>query len=86
MINKYAFVGDIGSSLGTIMFQPVLDENDNAVDQINGSVRGIDIDTLVITNILVGTLIFRRRDNTDTSQYEILIEHGRAKTENKIDY
>lgn len=86
MINKYALVGDIGSPLGLILFQPVVGENEDIIDRVNDSVKGIDMDTLVITNILVGTLVFRRRDNTYTMQYEILVEHNKVKAEDRIDY
>ncbi len=68
------------------MFQPLLDENDNAVDRIDSSVKGIDIETLVITNVLVGTFIFRRRDNAHTRQYDILVEHNKIKAEGKTEY
>ena len=85
-VNKYAFVGDISSPYGLIMFQPVLEESDNTVDMINSYVKGIASETLIITNVIIGTFIFRRRDNTYTSQYEMLVEHGKVTPESRIEY
>ena len=86
MINKYAFVGDIGSPYGLIMFQPVLNEDDDSIDQINEFVKGLTIETLIVTNVLVGTLVFRRRDNEHTLQFETLVEHGKRTSEKTIGY
>jgi len=68
------------------MFQPVLEESDNTVDMINSYVKGIASETLIITNVIIGTFIFRRRDNTYTSQYEMLVEHGKVTPESRIEY
>ena len=85
-VNKYAFVADISAPYGTIMFQPVIDEHDSTVDEIKENVRGIRIETLAITEILVGELAFMRMDNIGAPQYVALVEHKVITAEPIIDY
>ena len=85
-INKYAFVGDIGAPVSVILFQPVLSDNDNTQDQINEKVKGIETETMVVTNVLVGEFALIRYDYAYSSQYEILAEHNKVPTISRIDY
>ena len=85
-VNKYAFVADISAPFGAIMFQPVIDEHDSTVDEIKEKVRGIRIETLAITEILVGELAFRRFDGTYAPQYEILADHDKIVAESRKEY
>ena len=68
------------------MFQPVIDEHDSTVDEIKEKVRGIRVETLAITEILVGELAFKRMDNDYSPQYETLVEHKAINPKSQIDY
>ncbi len=75
-INKYALVGDIEVPKRVIFFMPVFNENELAQTQENmqRKLKGVEIRSLIATNVIVGDFCYKRFDNTDIScsQYQIL--------------
>ena len=82
-VNKYALEGDIKMPEGVFFLMPVLSDSDAiAVDDELKRVHGTEVDSLIVTNMLVGSLGYRRLDKKMTSQYAILkSEYGIGKDE-----
>ncbi len=75
-INKYAYVGDIGAPESIVLFMPAMegDELDRTLEEIGRKIKGVKASALMITNVLVGNLCYRRFDNTHSRQQSILAE------------
>ncbi len=76
--NKYALIGNISIPEGIMLFSPILEEGDldKYIANLKRSFKGTIITSLIITNILVGSLCYRRFDNTYSRQYTSLAERG----------
>ncbi len=73
--NKFALVGDIEMPEGVFFLLPVFNERDAVVvDEELKKVEGADVDGMIVTNVLAGTLCYRLFDNTHSNQYKILKE------------
>jgi Lrp/AsnC family transcriptional regulator for asnA, asnC and gidA len=73
VMNKYALVGDIKMPEGVFILMPVANNEDMiAVDEQLKEIGGTEIDTQIITNVIVGSLCYRKFDNSESSQYKIL--------------
>lgn len=75
-ITKYALVGDIEVPHGIIFIFPVFTENELQETNlfINKNIKGLNLETLIITNILIGTFCYRRFDSTYSNQHRLLIK------------
>lgn len=75
-LNKYILTGDYGSPYGIVIFAPIFENNGLEVleENLREKVKGVKIRSVVITNILVGKLGFRKFDNKYTKSYEVLKE------------
>ena len=63
---------------GIMMIKPVAsaikgNELEKTINSLSQEIKGVDIDTLIKTSILVGSLNYKLFDKTQTSQYSILI-------------
>ncbi len=87
-INKYVFIADTASPSGIILYVPVFIYGDleSAVEEIANLDLGIKLDTLIITDILIGNFCFRNFDNAYSIQKEILIKEYNQKSLPRIDY
>ena len=80
-LNKYIFDGDIGSPYGFIRIAPLYKNGDlEELEKHNYSISdGIEIESSIITNILVGKLGYRKVDITKTwiynNYYKKLLEN-----------
>ena len=73
IMNKYALVGDIKMPEGVFILMPVTSNEDMiAVDEQLKKIGGTEIDTQIITNVIVGSLCYRKFDNRESNQYKIL--------------
>ena len=80
ILNKYCLSGNITAPLGSILFMPVFEkESDMQSTIMHNELKGIITNDLVITNILVGKLCYRRFDNTHSRQYHLLINYNKLK-------
>ncbi|MGC8688413.1 MAG: Lrp/AsnC family transcriptional regulator [Candidatus Micrarchaeia archaeon] len=75
-LNKYILSGDIGAPYGILRIVPIFNDGDltNIIKEIYMLKSDIEIKYLIITDILVGTLGYRRINNTLSTQYKILQE------------
>ncbi len=73
LINKYALVGDIKMPEGVFLIMPVRNDRDiiEADEQLR-KIDGAEVDSIIVTNVIVGSLCYRRFDNRHSSQYTIL--------------
>ncbi len=74
VVNKYSLIGYMGLPDSAILFMPIMSDGDmNKTGEFlqNTSSNGIRKRTLVITNILVGSLCHRRFDNKFSRHYGI---------------
>jgi DNA-binding Lrp family transcriptional regulator len=73
LLNKYILLGDIGSPYGTIQVAHSYKDGDiEAMEQdIYTTVKGIEIETSIITKFLVGNLSYRKLDIKESIMYKI---------------
>ncbi len=75
--NKYCLSGNIGAPVqGTISFLPVFEEGylDRLTANMEKEFQGSIARSLVITDLIVGKLCYRRFDNVYSRQYRLLVE------------
>ena len=82
--DTYSFTSDIASPAGIILMAPITKDDDlyHKEQELLNNVRGVNITTLIVTDILIGMLNRRMFDKSFTKQYEILISE--YKYDNKI--
>lgn len=75
--NRYCLTGNIGApASGGISFLPVAEDGDfgKAVENIEKELQGSIVRSLVVTDVIIGTLCYRRFDNMYSRQYRLLVE------------
>ncbi len=73
--NRYALEGDIKVPEGVFFLLPAFSDSDViAVDDELKRVQGTEVDSLIVTNVPVGSLCYRKFDRKLTNQYNILKE------------
>ena len=79
IINKYILLENIGAPIGAILFLPIISEGDleKNASRIRNELEGSVIRSMVITEILVGSLSYRRFDNEYSRQHRLLVELGK---------
>src|SRR5208283_4666755 len=74
--NKYCLTGNIGAPVqGTISFLPVTEEGylDRLTANLEKEFQGSIARSLVITDLIVGKLCYRRFDSVYTRPYRLLV-------------
>jgi len=88
LINKYTLVGDIDHPRGVILLAPIMEEEQ--LEKIRSELQKIEGTKLRVTigrDTIVGSLCFRRYDNTHSTQYKVLEEQYKMPVEKeKLDY
>lgn len=84
-INKYILEGDISVPDGVIFIAPILSDNDleNLKVSLLNNVKGIEIEEMIMTDVIVGRLCYRLFDNMYSTQYKPLVERYKVKTYRK---
>ncbi len=79
IMNRYALVGDIKMPEGVLLIMPVRSEREvmDADEQLR-RIGGAEVDSLIVTNVIVGSLCYRNFDNRQSSQYRILRDEYRV--------
>ena len=77
LTNRFILLGDIGAPYGMFSILPVFESSD--LQKTENSFRsffgnGVELHTMIIIQLLIGKLGFRRLDNKESTQYKIL--HG----------
>jgi DNA-binding Lrp family transcriptional regulator len=82
ILNKYCLIGNITTPLGSVLFMPIFNEKEHLNNQsvnIIKELNGVITKDLIITDVLVGTLCYRRFDNTHSRQYKLLMNYNKIK-------
>jgi DNA-binding Lrp family transcriptional regulator len=82
--NRYTLVGDIENPHSAVFMLPVFNEDDAIATErrIKGRIKGVETRSSVVTDVLVGSFLYRKFDNRYTNQYKILAEEYKV-LENK---
>jgi DNA-binding Lrp family transcriptional regulator len=85
-MNKYIFAGDISSPYGVIRIVPIFEVSLEALEyKIKKLLKGIEIETSIVTEILIGQPGYRKFDNKESTQLKLitkLTEHYKVDTSN----
>ncbi len=86
--NKYVLTGNVGWYSGGVQFIPIYRENEleNTTETLNRTVSGTLFENLIITETLVGTLCYRRFDNSYSRQYTALVSLKKIKQKELVNY
>lgn len=86
--NKYILMGNISIPEGAALFVPILDtgEMDQIVMKLKNELKGMVISSIIITDIIVGSLCYRRFDNTYSKQYLSLARMGMIEEAKATEY
>ncbi len=86
--NKYALIGNISIPEGIMLFAPVYTDGDleKIAENLKAKLNGVKIKTSIVTNIILGTLCFRRFDVGYTRQYSYLKSVKKIAEKTKINY
>lgn len=87
--SKYVYASNIRIPVGGFLVLPIFndDEIQTYTEGLRKWVKGIELETLIITNVIVGSLCYRKFDNHYSRQYRLLVEEYRKlKPEKVIDY
>ena len=73
--DTYPFASDIMSPKGVIMITPISKNEsiETRTERLLNKIKGTYIESLIITELLIGTINSRLYDKTQTRQYELLI-------------
>jgi DNA-binding Lrp family transcriptional regulator len=89
LTDKYVLTGDIGIPSGTMVVMPIFTENQlrDTEEYFTTKVTGMKFKKLIVTDILLGSFIYRRFDSVYTNQYRLLVEDYKVlKPEKRIEY
>ena len=86
--NKYALIGNISIPEGIMLLTPVYNDGDleKIAENLKAKLNGVKIKTSIVTNIILGTLCFRRFDVGYTRQYSYLKSVKKIAEKTKINY
>jgi hypothetical protein len=87
LVNKYAYRGDMGLPDGIFYIKPVFESQDfhKTLEKVNG-IGGTQTESMVITDIVIGSLCYRNFDPMYTKIYEILVNRGKFAKSKKEEY
>lgn len=88
-INKYSVEGNIGNPDGVMFIMPITqnDRLDVFESKFKDRIKGVTLRTLIVTDVLVGSLCYRKFDNAKSRQYRILQREGNKELSlDDIDY
>ena len=74
IINKYCLGGNIAMPLGAVVLIPIFEDGslEYAAKHIGEILHGSAIKTAIITDVVIGSLCYRRFDNNYSRQYRLL--------------
>ncbi len=86
--SKYLLTGNIGNPDGSMLFMPVFNENefDKEIEKLVNLDLGINLKSLLITGLVLGSFCYRRFDLVYADQYKPLVEQFGVEKPLLIDY
>ncbi len=87
-LNKYSYVCYIDNPYGLMFIMSVYDEKElKHTEERFLRIKGIKIDTLIVTDVFLGSFCYRKYDNAYSSQHKRLVEEfGLPENTVKIEY
>jgi len=86
-INKYVVKGDVSTPDGALYIAPILNEDDfYEYKETLSKYEGSALTSMIITDIIIGSLIYRNFDNTYSTYYQLLINEFTHIQEKKTEY
>jgi hypothetical protein len=87
-LDRYSLVGDTGVPDGGLFIAPVYTNSDfSALEQeLQAQVQGTVVNSLVVTDTIVGGLCFRKFDAAYSKQYAVLVKQYKAEQLTRINY
>ncbi len=88
IMNKHALTGNIGISTATIFFTPIARDSsiEGELDTLRPSFHGVRVRSLIVSDVIVGQLCYRRFDNDYSRQYARLVSIGKAEPKKLVAY
>ncbi|MDE1852021.1 MAG: hypothetical protein KGH69_05050 [Candidatus Micrarchaeota archaeon] len=88
LYSRFSIAGDMGTPSGGFTISSVLDYEEPAlfIDYIRENVKGIRISGLILTDMMVGSLCYRRYDMTYTTQYPKILARKEMEPIRPIEY
>lgn len=86
IVNRFSAMGDITTPYGMLFITPIFNENEleNISEELNERIKGVKFETLIVTDVLIGSLSYRRFDNTHSRQYAELIRLYKMEPKSKL--
>ncbi|MDE1861234.1 MAG: hypothetical protein KGH72_05990 [Candidatus Micrarchaeota archaeon] len=86
--DKYALVGNIGAPGGMMFFMPVFEEEEfeEAFRYYQNEVDGTIMRSMIVTEVLVGSLCYRKFDNHYSRQHSLLVGMRKLEHTHLISY
>ncbi|MGC8478494.1 MAG: Lrp/AsnC family transcriptional regulator [Candidatus Micrarchaeia archaeon] len=87
--NTFAYVAEITAPNGFLFILPVINEGklEEEIENISKQIKGITIKSMIITQTVLGELCYRRIDNNQSSQMEILVSRYKIPPpKERVDY
>ena len=74
-INKYVYASNMGMPIGGLLILPIFNNEEANLysEKLSTEISGIELKTLIITTVLIGSFCYRRFDNYYSRQYELLV-------------
>jgi DNA-binding Lrp family transcriptional regulator len=84
--NRFSAIGDIVTPYGMMLIAPIFKENEleDIMEGLNERIKGVRLDTLLVTEVLVGELFYRRFDNMHAQQYAQLINEYKIRPQQEL--
>ncbi len=71
--DKHIFEGDVSAPHGSVFITPIFDSSIEAVERkLKTTIKGIEVESAIVTDVITGSLGFRRFDNKRSSQLEVI--------------
>ncbi|MDE1823069.1 MAG: hypothetical protein KGI00_03025 [Candidatus Micrarchaeota archaeon] len=88
LYSRFALAGDMGTPSGGFLLSSVLDYEEPAmfIDYVRENVKGIRLSELIVTDVMIGTLCYRRYDMAQTTQYPKLLARKEIEPVKTLEY
>ncbi|MCL5679747.1 MAG: winged helix-turn-helix transcriptional regulator [Candidatus Marsarchaeota archaeon] len=88
MTNRFTYMGDIENPDGVMYLAPIFKDGDleTIMKDLANTVEGIELHSLMVSNVIVGNLCYRRFDNLYSSQYLSLVKRKSIESKERINY
>jgi DNA-binding Lrp family transcriptional regulator len=87
LVSKNVFIGDMGTPDAIFHIRPIFDETSfQKTKERLDNILGTKTDTMVITQVIIGSLCYRNFDPVYTPFYDMLVKHGLMPQQDKTTY